>query len=142
MSVGYLVDFGLDPMRGIENASMKDASELIDRLKKAKEASWPGSRSAASGEKISGARKKTARQLDGEIAAALAGQSSDTGSPFYDFLLERFPSGDVPWSWAKKILREHGVPVPLLPYDDDAKRQGIRPGKPTDVHQLAKYLGY
>lgn len=88
--------------------------------------------------------KKTPRQLDREIAAALAGQPSETGSAFYDFLLERFPSGDVPWSWVAKILKEHKVPLPLMIGlgKEEAEQYGIRQGKPADVHQLARFLGY
>ena len=95
--------------------------------------------------KISGARKKkTGRQLDREVAQALAGQSSDTGSAFYDFLLERFPSGDVPWPWVQKILKGHDVPLPLMIGlgKEDAAQYGIQQGKPADVHQLARFLGY
>ena len=94
---------------------------------------------------IGGARKKkTSRQLDREVAAALTGQASDTGSAFYDFLLERFPSGDVPWPWVQKILKGHGVPLPLMIGigKEDAEQYGIRQGKPADVHQLARFLGY
>lgn len=95
--------------------------------------------------KIAGARKKkTARQLDREVAAALAGQPSETGSAFYDFLLERFPSGDVPWPWVQKILKGHGVPLPLMIGlgKEDAAQYGIQQGKAADVHQLARFLGY
>lgn len=93
---------------------------------------------------VSGARKKTGRQLDREIAEALTGRSSETGSPLYDFLLERFPSGDVPWTYVQKILKEHGVPLPLMVGlgKEEAAQHGIRQGKPADVHQLAKFLGY
>jgi hypothetical protein len=88
--------------------------------------------------------KKSARQLDREIAATLAGQSSNTGSAFYDFLLERFPNGDVPWPWVQKILKGHGVPLPLMIGlgKEHAAEYGIRQGKSADVHRLARYLGY
>lgn len=94
---------------------------------------------------IGGARKKkSSKQLDREVAQALAGRSSDTGSAFYDFLLERFPSGDVPWPWVEKILKGHGTSMPLMIGlgKEDAEQYGIRQGKPADVHQLARFLGY
>jgi len=94
---------------------------------------------------VSGARKKKSpAQLDREIAQALAGQPSETGSAFYDFLLERFPGGDVPWPWVQKILKGHGVPLPLMIGlgKEDAEQYGIRQGKAADVHQLARFLGY
>jgi hypothetical protein len=80
-AVGYPVEFGLDPVRGRETASMKDVSMLIDRLKKAKAEGWPGSRVSARAVKVSGARKKSPHQLDAEIAEALRSyREPDTGS--------------------------------------------------------------
>jgi hypothetical protein len=116
--------------------------QLLSAHERSEKDEGPGSREKPSVHHTT--KKKSARQLDREIAAALSGQSSETGSAFYDFLLERFPSGDVPWPWVQKILKGHGVPLPLMIGlgKEDAERYGIRQGKPADVHQLARFLGH
>lgn len=123
-------------------AAWYDASE-VERLQ--------GSRSShPAGEEPHATRKTSPAQLEREIVealarpAALANEPSETGSAFYDFLIERFPSGDVPWSWVQKILKEHGVPLPLMIGlgKEDAAAYGIQQGKSADVHKLANFLGY
>ena len=136
-----LDDLRRDAERDLSPAELK-RFDSVARLVVAKPP--PGYGSAASGRPVHAKTKKSKRQLDREIAEALAGKASDTGSVFYDFLLERFPSGDVPWPWVEKILTKHGVPLPLMIGlgKEEAEQYGVRQGKSADVHQLARFLGY